>query len=576
MEETKTDEQAIAQRKERVKAWLKDPYNIAVILLIVAAFILRYHYYAFTNTQTLWHDESEYVSMAKHYALGLEYHLSPKRPFMFSGIISLFFLAGLSEAIIRFFMIVLPSTLLVFLVYLLGKEMYDKRVGIIAALLTCISWTLLFWTTRMQPDSFSMVFQVSAILFMWKYWKNNKISHAFYAGALASLGFAFKVSGLLVPGAFLLFIIIKDRLSMFKNKGYWIFLFAFILFQIPQAIYTYKVFGNPLAIFGTDYLTVVADETQPVNWAVAMQNINFYYFFTESILFYLFLLGVVLAMGIFLYLDVLFKDRHKLFNAGLFSILVFVLTSAYYIFWIKGTDDRWVFIWLPFMFMLIGDACMFIYKYVKPYSKLFAVAIVVTLLAYGVYSQVMHADGLIKNKLGSYSQVKDAAVWMKEHSGKDDIILSASYPQTVYYSERKVIAYSSPTMSDAMNNLTNFERFLQEARPKFMSVSVFESSGSPTAPHPTWLFEWIDANRNRLIPVQAYFADAAKQQAMLVVYQIEYNVTSQQTPEITPQVLPESDITQATNTTNKTSNQNKTTTNSASNATSNKTANSTV
>jgi 4-amino-4-deoxy-L-arabinose transferase-like glycosyltransferase len=206
----------------KIKNWFKDPHNIAIVAIMLAAFTVRLYYFFQTTGQTLWWDEAEYMATAKHWAFGVPYEVNPQRPPLFQFFASLILRAGLGEQVIKFALVLIPSLAFVYVTYLLGKEMYNKRIGIIASLLAAISWTLLFWTERMQPDSFSILFQVLAVYFMWKYWKglneNNPASKfSILAGIFAALGFYFKVSALLVPAIFLIFILIKDRLSAFKR-----------------------------------------------------------------------------------------------------------------------------------------------------------------------------------------------------------------------------------------------------------------------------------------------------------------------------------------------------------------------
>jgi len=510
--EEKENSEAIQERKDKLKkfffGWIEDKYDKYFLVVLILAIAIRLYYFFLTMDQTLWHDEAEYVAMAKNYLGDAVYILNPQRTFIFSGIISLFFLFNLSEHIIRLFLVVLPSTTLVFIIYLLGKEMFNKKIGLIASLLISVSWTLLFWTARMQPDFVSMCFQTLSILFMWKYWKSSKTKLIIYSAIFASLGFQFKVSGMLVPGIFFVFLIFKDKFSFLIKKDYWIFLGGFLLLLIPQFIHSYIIFKNPFALFGTSYVTVVAD-SQPFAW----YNLNFYYLFTENVLFYLFLIGVVFSLSFLLYIDVILRDKNKSLNPDFFSILVLILISAYYIFWIKGTDDRWVFLWLPFIFFIIGKALLLIYNNLKKYHKLLALIVILSLLGYGVFSQMQHADSIIKIKKDSYLQVKQAAYWMKDNSNPKDLIVSASYPQTVYYSERRV-QYFRPTFE----NETSFNNFVNLEEPKFVVVSVFES-------HLPWELNWVEENNYRLVPVQAYFSDEIKTNALLIIYEVNYSIS---------------------------------------------------
>jgi 4-amino-4-deoxy-L-arabinose transferase-like glycosyltransferase len=443
---------------------------IFLIAILVLAFGIRLYYFDMTQAQALWWDEAEYMSAAKHWAFGVPYEINPQRPPLFMFLSSLVFQAGLGELFIKFVFVLLPSVILVYLIYLLGKEMYDEKIGLIAAFLGAISWTFIFWSLRAQPDSLSVVFQVASVLFMWKYWKTDNTKAIILAGLFSALGFYFKVSALLIPLAFLAFILIKDRLSAFTNKKYYYFAITFLLTLVPYFVYAYLYFGK-LFTLGSYNSSITS------HVALGWYNLQFFYLLTENILFILFLFGLVLSLKVLIVIDVLLKERKA--DPNLFSILLIVIVSVFYIAYIRGTEDRWVFIWLPFIFFMIGNALMFIYECGKVHAKYLMIALIIGLLALGGFMQYQHADNLIKTKKDSYMPVKLGALWIKENSNPNDVVFSISYTQTVYYSERNVVTFSG--------NQSEFEEMLRLKKPRYLMISIFEQ-------HPDWMYAWVEDN----------------------------------------------------------------------------------
>lgn len=504
LEKEKRDESQgkLEQRRQKISNWLKNPYNLAIAGILIFAFIIKLYFFVLTSQQTLWWDEAECMSTAKHWAFNVPYELNPHRMPLFQFLAALFFITGFKEVFIKFILVFLPSLFLVFAVYLLGKEMFNKKIALIAALLTSLSWTLLFWATRFQTDFLSMSFQVLSILFMWKYWKYNKSSFIIWAGFFAGLAFLSKVSALLVPMIFIVFIFLKDRFSALKNKNYYYFALTFLLVLIPYFIWSYSVFGNPLG-FKSGYLEAVA---RPVSFG--WYNLIFYYKLTDNVSFILFLLGLVISLDFLFYSDILIKDKNKCFNPNLFSILALAVISAFYIFYIKQTDDRWVFLWLPFIFFLVGKGLILIYKLIKKYNKFIAILIIAGLLVSSLYLQWNYANSLIMTKKDTYIPVKQAALWIKDNSNLEDVILTISHPQTVYYSERLVYNFRNLNKSE-------FDKLVIETKPTFLIISIFED-------YPDWINEWVNENKEKLNPVNAYFADPSRQQAVLVIYKFLY------------------------------------------------------
>ena len=91
---------------------------------------------------------------------------------------------------------------------------------------------------------------------------------------------------------------------------------------------------------------------------------------------------------------------------------------------------------------------------------------------------------LIDSKKTSYEEVKEVGLWMKENSNPGDSIVSASYPQITYYSERSTFTYDTEGNPELKNkrNKTEFDEFVQESQPRYFMISLFES-------HPKWIFQ---------------------------------------------------------------------------------------
>src|SRR3989344_960618 len=411
------EKQEIIKKKQFVLKYLNNPKRLILIAILLLTIAIRLYFYTTASGQTLWWDEAEYMSTAKKWAFDVPYELNPQRPPLFQFLSALAFIIGLGENFIRLAFVILPSILLVLAIYLLGKEMFNDKIGLIAA----------------------------------------------------ALGFYFKVSALLVPMIFMIFIAITDRLSAFKKKDYYVFAAIFLITLVPYFIWSEVTFDNPMG-FRTGY---TPDSLQfPTGW----YNIKFYYLLTEGVTFWAFMLGAVMALQFLLYIDILAREKKKCLDPNIFSILVLVFISAFYIFYIKNTDDRWVFLWMPFIFLLAGKGIMTIYSFVMRYNKAIASIVVIVILAYAMYGQVSHAKQLVDIKKGTYSPVKEAGLWIKENSDENAKVLSISYTQSTYYTERNVSTYSR------IENTSAFERYLHENRPDYVQASIFE-------PHPSWMIQ---------------------------------------------------------------------------------------
>ena len=102
---------------------------------------------------------------------------------------------------------------------------------------------------------------------------------------------------------------------------------------------------------------------------------------------------------------------------------------------------------------------------------------------------------------------------MKERTEENDKIFSISFPQTQYYSDRQTLSYWPP--HSGYETVEEFSKWLDEEKPKFLTISIFEN-------HPDWIQPHVQNNTNKFIPVQGYFLDQEQKQLVLVVYEVKY------------------------------------------------------
>src|SRR3989344_2723814 len=285
------EEKKVQERKEAVKNWLKNPQNLILVGILVFVFAVNLYYFLQTTNQTLWWDEAEYMSTVKHWAIGVPYEVNFQRPPLFQLLGAIFFKIGFSELALKFLLVFLPNIILTYLIYLLGREMYSKRVGLFIAFASSLVWSLLFWASRFQPDYFSLCFQVLGVIYLWKVKTSGNSKDAVLAGLFIALGFYFKISALLIPISFFIYVLICERQKIFMNKKYWIAGISFIITLIPFFIWQYVSFGSPIA-FAPSYASAESRAGRELGW-MALQ---YYYQFPKPILFILFSLGVIMFL----------------------------------------------------------------------------------------------------------------------------------------------------------------------------------------------------------------------------------------------------------------------------------------
>lgn len=490
------------------KSFFSDKYNLMLLGVLLLALILGLMY--FTINKALWWDEAEYLSIAKHWAFGVPFGVSFIRPPLFPAIAAFFYVMGANEFVIRLFMLAF-SVIGIYMTYLVGKELFDKRIALASSFILTVSYLNIFYTARILIDILMMSLWLLAIFFFWKgYVKNGPRYYLWLMAIAIGLGASLKMPFVLIAAPLVVYVFLNEGFSMFKNKKLWLSVLFFFIAILPYFIYFNLSYGGlpfistPSYGFGSFTNFYLAVLPTVMNSPLPFLG-NVWLF---NILLLLFLIGFVyLLVNLFLGWDLLRKENSLKVYA---FILVWVIVPFVFFSFIPQAEDRYLLMVYPAMFMVASIILFKCYDFLKKYNKYIALVFVLLILFDVAYTQVSYGDRLTKLKSSSYIQLEDAALWMKDRTSPGDLIVNSGVPQNTYYSERNTSFYP--------DNEADFDSFISENKPKFMVLSALERS-------PEWTYAWPQNHQDRVVPVQAYYADEAKKQPILVIYQFVYNST---------------------------------------------------
>lgn len=492
--------------KQQIKEWFKDRDNLLLVLIILIGVIIRFYYYNMNST--VWWDESEYLSTAKHWAFGTQYDIGPQRLPLIPFLGAILFKLGFSEAGLRFFLVLIPSIIVIYLFYLLGRSLYNKKAGLIVAFLMTTFWVAIFNTNRFHTDMFAFMLWLIGYYFFWNGYiqKKSRLQTALILPIFA-LAFLTRSTTLIVFAPLFIFTLITERLNFLKSKELWISVFLAIVVITPYLIWSYNEYGSALA-FSTGYTG--RTEANPIAWSTYTVYFPFY---LEWFFLIVFLISLALFYKLILGFDTLIKKQNKELYPDLFIFLIILIISAFFAFYIRPPqqDERWMIMIALTMFLLIANFILWLYEKIKIHSKELAIIICLAILLYGSYLELSHADTIIKIKKDTYIQIKDACNWINANSNPTDIVLSISYPQTVYYCNAKVYTYSGW-------NESYFDEYVQKNKPHYLIISAIEPN------HPQYIFSYPQKHPDLLKPVQAFTMkeNPNPQQPVLIVYEFMY------------------------------------------------------
>lgn len=523
--------QKVNETKQKIKLWLSNKYNLAFLGIIIFTIAIRLYYFFLTKNQPLWWDEAEYMSTAKSFA-GINHFDFTWALNRFPGfpiLVSLFYIIGItSEPLLRFLVAFLPAIIAIITVYFVLTSMYsDKRIALISVAIFSLLWEHLFFSNRFMTENISLIFEFLALIVLFKVYLKNKdwgiikVKCALIWIALFTvICILFRPGNMFFIPIILLFLII---LSIYKLPEKYRVTSAIGLFALIILGYIMMVFLAPKYAFVKQFY----EYANPLAWI----NLTVFYVYYQSfipylpsVLFYTFLIGIMLALGrIIIFPEGLKKLSRDVadnnYKADIFNLILIAGFSFFFIVMLRsnGVSSRWFFAILPGLFAFTAKGLIKLGEFIQSIGniKYLSLIVVILILGLGVYTQYNHVDGLIRNKLDSYSQVKDSGLWLKENTGLQDTIISASLTQHRYYSERKIKDFY---VNGSNENESVFNEMIFNSKPRYIVISIFEPGFTPQ-----WAYTWPEKHNETIKPVQIYYDTRNNKQPVLVIYEINSN-----------------------------------------------------
>jgi len=502
MENSKTEE-IIQKREKKLIDWIKQPSNLAILGILILAFIVRLYYFIITKNQALWWDGACYGALAKnlitHYwdnaviILGETEIRPPLMPFLWSLLLRL----ELQELTIKFLFEFLPSLATVLLFYLVAEKMFNKRIAIFSSLILAVSWIHVFYSMRLLTHIPALFLSVLSIYFFLKAVETEKIHLVFFALSIFSafLSILMRWSFGLIGIAYILFLVFTRKLSFLKQKSFWI---GGLLGTIPIIIFflinliKVKHFFPALSVYGASALS---------KSSYAFYTFGFFSHILQLPFFILFLLGLaILLIQLALGFGMIFKSKKLSYYSFLLTLLV--LNLIFLVCFIRYAEDRYLFECFISIIFIVALGIDYIYLFIKKYSKIIAIIFAVLVLLLGIYYQFNFGDNMIKEKAQSFYQIKEAFLWLKDNTPENSSILSSGTdPWTIYYAERMQISFNE-TMT------------LKELNPDYVVVHAFPSQSKDFIPY-------LQNYEDKLIPLAQIFFDPDKTAPAVTIYKFK-------------------------------------------------------
>jgi len=426
----------------KIKSWIKK--NQLILWLFVIALVIRL-FFVFVMPIKLW-DETVYINLGYDLSNNfLQYSfthgwsdfipggLYPKAGFrapLLPYIISGFYFLKL-KFLINFIMPIVGAFSVV-LVYLLGKEMFNKKIGLISSLFFALIPLHVFYSGRILTGVLLTFFVLLTFLSFWYGYEKGNKKHQILFGVFLALALLSRYTALWIIPVFPLYFLIRDKsLKFLKNKYLWYSILAFFLTLTPWLIYGVFEYNNLIGAF-------IHGARASAYWG----GIQSWHFFFDYWLQMFSIIGIIFIMGlIYLFYK---KDFFKREIYLLLIWFVFFLGMAIYM---PQKEDRFILAIVPAIALISG---YFVNK-IKKYKKLIILGIVLIL----VISLGFNFYNTYNIYYNTNTKCFEEATSKLQSINGDFIMVSENSPLFRYYIKKESVYYPDNLNEKTMKELSN-------------------------------------------------------------------------------------------------------------------------
>jgi len=134
----------------------------------------------------------------------------------------------------------LAGLLTILFVYLIGKNLYSRKIGLLSALTLTVSNYLIWISRTALLEAVMIFFVVLSIYFFIKAWSETK--YLIYWGVALGLAFLSKYIAFFLIPVYLIFILFKKR-HWLREKNLWLGLILIVLIFSPVIVYNGMMFS---------------------------------------------------------------------------------------------------------------------------------------------------------------------------------------------------------------------------------------------------------------------------------------------------------------------------------------------
>ena len=439
----------------RVTEQSKVQYPLLLGVVLLLGFGIRFYRLDFNEmgNDTAWICKRGILFFEGHWWQLLLYRGGPVTPLLI-GISNIAF--GVGETSSRIPSVV-AGVVLCAITYGFGKELFNERVGLIAAAIVAVSTPFVLMSRVAGPIMIAEVFILLAIYSFYRYITEQKVFWGVVFSFALTLGVMTRITAFLtIPVCLAIWWMHSGKLSFFANKEFlsitipfWIMAYPYLLLMLAQS-------------FLIDVGGVVSDT---LSGGLFWFGIPFYervmYEYFSPVMFFL-------IVATFIFIAYRVGKRIEVGKPELLCLVWFLIIFLFYALLVEKAKPFYLLASFCPLAILCGFFIASVMEGGKKKVKVLAlIALVCVLSGNAIYTHntifTDEKEGfrVPYDTYGTYTQhgLKALGWWMHQHSSPDDVIISAGFldSSVEFYTNRMFIAPSqrhsklSVLLSDVLN-----------------------------------------------------------------------------------------------------------------------------
>ena len=279
-------------------------------------------------------------------------------------LISIFYLFNLG--FLLNFLIPLIGALSVVLIYKLGKELFNHKLGLISSLLFTFIPLHIFYSGRILTEVLFTFFVLLTFISFWKGYEKNNKKHKILFGVFLALALLSRYTALWIMPIFLLYFLIRDKSFKFlKDKYLWYSIGVFFLTLVPWFIYGLVEYNNPIGAF-------IHGFKASAYWGGLQSGYFFFDYWWQ-------MFSIVGLISIFGFLYILYKK--EFLRKEIYLLLLWFIIFLGIAIYMPHKEERFI---IPIIPVLVILSSFFVNKIAKYKETLLVIIILILIISVGL------------------------------------------------------------------------------------------------------------------------------------------------------------------------------------------------